>query len=105
MADVQRLCRQVSMDLAIPPELEVLRQQVRRIVEAEIMPLERDPSAYDAHENIALPVLDLLRQKVKSARLWAPQVPTEFGGLGLNVASMAVLYEEMGRSIFGPVAF
>src|SRR6185312_13657653 len=76
-----------------------------RFVEGEIMPLERDPSAYDAHENIALPALEALRDHVKREGLWAPQVPTEFGGLGLNVTGMAVLYEEMGRSIFGPVAF
>lgn len=93
------------MEFSIPPELDSLRQRLRHFVEGEIMPLERDPSAYDAHENIALPALEALRDKVKREGLWAPQVPTEFGGLGLNVASMAVLYEEMGRSIFGPVAF
>jgi acyl-CoA dehydrogenase len=93
------------MDLVIPPELEALTQRVRRFVESEIMPLERDPSAYDAYENIALPRLDMLREKIKIEGLWAPQMPVEFGGLGLNIAGMAVLYEEMGRSIFGPVAF
>src|SRR5262245_2291431 len=93
------------MDLAISPELEALRQRIRGFVEGEIMPLERDPSAFDEHEDIAMPQLDALRQKVKAAGLWAPQIPVEFGGLGLNVAAMAVLYEEMGRSIFGPVAF
>src|SRR4029079_4510213 len=89
----------------IPPELDALRQRLRRFVEGEIMPLERDPSAYDAHENIALPALEAFRHHVKREGLWAPQVPAEFGGLGLNVTGMAVLYEEMGRSIFGPVAF
>ena len=93
------------MDLALPPELDALRRRVRAFVEREIIPLERDPGAYDEHENIALPRLDGLRAKVKAEGLWAPQVPREFGGLGLNTAAMAVLYEEMGRSIFGPVAF
>jgi acyl-CoA dehydrogenase len=46
-----------------------------------------------------------LRAKVKSAGLWAPQMPRELGGLGLNVSAMAACYEAMGRSIFGPVAF
>jgi acyl-CoA dehydrogenase len=93
------------MDLALPPELDALRQRVRAFVEREIMPLEGDPAAYDEHENIALLRLDTLRAKVKAEGLWAPQVPPEFGGLGLNTVAMAVLYEEMGRSIFGPVAF
>ncbi len=93
------------MDLALPAELDALRRRVRAFVEREIMPLERDPAAFDEHENIALPSLEALREKVKAEGLWAPQVPREFGGLGLSTVAMAVLYEEMGRSIFGPVAF
>jgi acyl-CoA dehydrogenase len=69
------------------------------------MPLEDDRANYDEHENIALPVLEGLRAKVKAAGLWAPQMPRELGGLGLSVSGMAACYETMGRSIFGPVAF
>ena len=93
------------MDLSLPPELDDLRRRVRDFVQREIMPLERDPASYDAHENIALPLLENLRREVKAAGLWAPQLPQAFGGLGLDTAGMAVLYEEMGRSIFGPVCF
>jgi acyl-CoA dehydrogenase len=93
------------MGLSLPPELADLRRRVRDFVEREIMPLERDPASFDAHENIALPLLDQVRAKVKAAGLWAPQLPKAFGGLGLTTAAMAVLYEEMGRSIFGPVSF
>ena len=93
------------MDLSLPPELEDLRRRVRGFVEREILPLEREPASYDEHENIALPLLEEVRQRVKAAGLWAPQLPQAFGGLGLNTAAMAVLYEEMGRSIFGPVCF
>ena len=32
-------------------------------------------------------------------------MPPSRGGLGLNRVGMAVCYEEMGRSIFGPVVF
>jgi acyl-CoA dehydrogenase len=93
------------MDLSLPPELDDLRRRVRDFVQREIMPLEGDPASYDAHENIALPLLENLRREVKAAGLWAPQLPQAFGGLGLDTAGMAVLYEEMGRSIFGPVCF
>jgi acyl-CoA dehydrogenase len=93
------------MDLSLTPELEDLRRRVRDLVEREIMPLERDPAAFDAHENIALPLLEEVRRKVKAEGLWAPQLAKAFGGLGLNTAAIAVLYEEMGRSIFGPVSF
>ena len=93
------------MDFAIPPETEDLRQRIAAFVAAEILPLEADPASYDEHENIALPLLDAVRAKVKAAGLWAPQVPKALGGLGLDIAGMAVCYEAMGRSIFGPAAF
>ena len=93
------------MDFALPPETETLRRRIADFVAAEIMPLEADPASYDEHENIAMPVLERLRSKVKAAGLWAPQMPRELGGLGLNVSGMAACYETMGRSIFGPVAF
>jgi acyl-CoA dehydrogenase len=93
------------MDFALPPETEALRRRIADFVAGEIMPLEANRANYDEHENIALPVLEALRAKVKAARLWAPQMPRELGGLGLNVSAMAACYEAMGRSIFGPVAF
>jgi len=93
------------MDFTLPPEIAKLQQRIREFVAAEILPLEADPASFDEHENIALPLLDRLRARAKAAGLWAPQMPRELGGLGLNVAGLAVCYEAMGRSIFGPVVF
>jgi len=93
------------MDHAAAPEVEALRRRIAAFVATEILPLEKDPASFDEHENIALPLLEELRKKVKAAGLWAPQMPRTLGGLGLNIAGMAVCYEAMGRSIFGPAAF
>jgi acyl-CoA dehydrogenase len=93
------------VDLTLTPELEARRAAVRAFVEEHVIPLESEPAAYDEHENIALPRLAALRALVKERGLWAPQLPRADGGLGHSVAEIAVLYEEMGRSIFGPVAF
>lgn len=93
------------MDFSLDPALQALRAQVRDFVEAEIVPLESDPTAYDTHENIAPDRLDALRARVQGAGLWLPQLPPQHGGLGQNHVAMAVLYEEMNRSIFGPVCF
>lgn len=93
------------MEFSLPPVLEALRGRVRAFVEAEIMPLEADRDAWDDHENIALDRLDLLRARARQAGLWLPQLAPEHGGLGLGHVGMAVLYEEMNRSIFGPAAF
>ncbi|RFC66379.1 acyl-CoA dehydrogenase [Fulvimarina endophytica] len=93
------------MDFRISPELESLRLEVARFVEDEIIPLESDPQAYDGHGNIAEPLLETLRAKAKESGLWCPQLKAETGGLGLSKTGMAVLYETMNRSIFGPVVF
>ena len=92
------------MDFSLPPEIEELRRRYRAFVEDRIMPLEARPESYDAHENITLERLEDLRGQAKAAGLWAPQMPAGRGGLGLDVTGMAACYEEMGRSIFGPLA-
>jgi len=93
------------MDFTPSREIAALQRRFRDFVAAEIVPLESDRASYDEYENIALPVLDRLRARAKAAGLWAPQIPRELGGLGLNVAGLAVCYEAMGRSIFGPAVF
>jgi acyl-CoA dehydrogenase len=93
------------MDFSLSPELKKLRGQIREFVAEEIVPLESQPAAYDAHENIAPDHLATLRDKAKRAGLWSPQMPRERGGLGLAMHEMAACYEEMNWSIFGPVVF
>ena len=91
------------MDFSLSSEQEDLRQRVAKFVNDEIMPVEADPASFDAHENIADAPLQILREKAKSAGLWAPQMPVARGGLGLNTVGMAMFYEAAGRSRFGPV--
>ena len=93
------------MDFRISAALETLRRHIAVFVEREIMPLESDPAAYDAHENIDLQVLAGLRAKAKAEGLWCLQLRPESGGKGIGRTGMAVCYEEMSRSIFGPLAF
>ncbi|MEW5420520.1 acyl-CoA dehydrogenase family protein [Amorphus sp. 3PC139-8] len=93
------------MDFKIPPRVEDFRARIARFVEDEILPLEADRDAWDAHGNIALNHLEPLREKARTEGLWCLQLKPETGGQGLGKVGMAVCYEEMNRSIFGPVAF
>lgn len=93
------------MDFSLDSRSEDFRQRIRAFVEKELFPLEQDASAYDEHENIDLNVLEQVRQKARAKGLWCLQMPMELGGQGLNVVGMAACYEEMNRSIFGPVVF
>ncbi|MPY74685.1 MAG: acyl-CoA dehydrogenase [Alphaproteobacteria bacterium] len=93
------------MDFTLSPKVEEMRLRIRRFVEEEILPLEADPANYDAHENIAHAPLERLKAKAKGEGLWSLSLPEEWGGLGFTMAEIAPCYEEMNRSIFGPVCF
>ena len=93
------------MNFEIEPHIEEVRTGIAGFVERNILPLEADRSSYDGHGNIALPLLGELRAKARTAGLWCLQLRRETGGAGLGRAGMAVCYEEMNRSIFGPVVF
>jgi len=93
------------MDFTLSPPVQALRLRIREFVDRELIPLESDPSAYDAHENIAEAQLQRLRAKAREQGLWCLSMPQARGGQGLAVAEMAPCYEEMNRSIFGPVVF
>lgn len=93
------------MDFTLGPEIEDYRQRVRAFVDKHIIPLESDRDAYNRGENISDSRLQPLRVKARSEGLWCLQMPSERGGQGLSMVGMAACYEEMGRSIFGPVVF
>src|SRR5690606_7646281 len=52
---------------------------------------------------------DEVRAKVKQAGLWAPHLPTEYGGAGLDFLELAYMYEVLAyatgaSTLFGVVA-
>ncbi len=83
----------------LPDEVAALREQVRRFIRDEILPLEQrlDP---DAHE---IPDEDYARLsgKTKAAGLWCLGVPEPYGGGGLDTFRMSVLHEEMSQHRMG----
>ncbi len=93
------------MDFTISPRIEDFRRRIADFVDNRILPLESDPQAYDAHENIDLAHLTVLRDQARAQGLWCLQLSPEYGGQGLGRMGMAVCYEEMNRSVFGPAVF
>lgn len=93
------------MNFEISPRIEDYRARIADFVAREILPLEADPRSFDEHGNITLDLLGPLREKARAAGLWCLQLKEETGGAGLGKVGMAVCYEEMNRSIFGPVVF
>jgi len=93
------------MDFTISSQIEDYRARIARFVNDEILPVEAKPEAYDDHGNIRLDWLEPLRDMARAEGLWCLQLSPETGGAGLDKVGMAVCYEEMNRSIFGPAVF
>ncbi|HUP62355.1 MAG TPA: acyl-CoA dehydrogenase family protein [Thermoanaerobaculia bacterium] len=84
------------MNFDLEPELIELRDRVTAFVHDEVIPAESQPFTSEL-------VADL-RTKARHAGIFGPQLPREYGGLGLGTVGMCVVFEEAGRSFLGPVA-
>jgi alkylation response protein AidB-like acyl-CoA dehydrogenase len=52
-----------------------------------------------------LPKLEEKRRKVRELGMWSPQLPKEWGGMGLSFMEHAMLSEELGRCPLGHYSF
>ena len=91
------------MDFSIPPKVQDLLSTIRGFMEAELYPLEPQMAARSFRELV--PELEARRRKVKEMGLWAPQLPTEYGGMGLGFMDQAFVSEALGRSPLGHYVF
>jgi acyl-CoA dehydrogenase len=87
------------MDFELPQRLVHLRDRVAAFIRDEVIPLEQTGG-----DHVSAQVLDTLRQKARQAGIYGPQLPPEYGGLGLGTVDMCVLFEQAGRSLLGPLA-
>ena len=90
------------MDFALSPDLQDLQARTRAFIRDRIIPLESDPRQTRHGPT------DAFRRELNAlaaeAGLLAPHVGAEFGGLGLNTVGCAVVFEEAGYSLLGPLA-
>jgi acyl-CoA dehydrogenase len=89
------------VDFDFPTAVQELRQRVRAFIDAEVIPLEPRENEEDG---LPPPMLRELRDRARRAGVWAPQLPPEYGGLGLDTLAMCAVFEEAGRSPLGPLA-
>ena len=93
------------MDFSIPRlNGERPAESVRDLVEhREVIPLE--PALLSKPFSELIQPLNEVRRKVKQGGLWAPHVPKDLGGMGLNCVELALVGEELGRSPLGHYTF
>ncbi|MGH7888101.1 MAG: acyl-CoA dehydrogenase family protein, partial [Candidatus Binatia bacterium] len=91
------------MDFNLPEELQLLKDTVRKFVDRELIPLEREcrPEGEDMPEQFIKP----LQEKAKAIGLWLLDVPQEYGGAGLDLTSRCVIMEEVARTVAIPFRY
>ncbi len=96
------------MDFELPEELRLLKDNVRRFVDKELIPLERE-TVNNVKLQKELP--KRLRDKTEGLGLYLYDVPEEFGGLGLGMMAKIIVWSEVSRTtalpsraleLFGP---
>mgnify|MGYP000844659397 FL=1 len=91
-----------------------IRMRTAEIVNEDIIPNEAvlwrsaEDSSFTEH-NEALELRAAIKERVKQAGLWAPHLPTEYGGMGLDFLAHAYMNEVLAyalgaASLFGVVA-
>ena len=90
----------MPFDFSISPRVTDWRDRIARFVDDVVIPREQDAFAGGVDDTLRKE----MQQEARSAGLWAPQAPAELGGGGFTFDEAAVLLEEAGRSLLGPLA-
>lgn len=92
----------MSIDFSIPDELARLQSRVRTFVAEQVIPLENDArqGAHGPEEGLCRELIE----RARAAELLSPHVAAKYGGLGLSHQGRAIVFEEAGYSMLGPVA-
>ena len=88
------------MDFELPEELRMLKENLRRFVDRELIPIEG--KSLDAEMKLKPEIRVDLEAKIKAMGLWNYDVPEEYGGQGMGVLATCVVVEEMGRTVALP---
>jgi acyl-CoA dehydrogenase len=80
------------MDFELPEELRLLKENIRRFVDRELIPLEREV-VNDVKLQKELP--KRLRGKVEALGVLGYDIPEEFGGLGLGMMAKVIVWSEV----------
>ena len=77
------------MDFSMSEKMQTIVGMIRDFMKKEVYPIE--PEFQHAGFKQLEPVLNAKRAKVKQMGLWAPQMPEEYGGLGLTMMEHAIV--------------
>ncbi|MEU5841597.1 acyl-CoA dehydrogenase family protein [Rhodococcus sp. NPDC047139] len=93
----------MAVDLSYSDHVQDLIARTEQFVRDEVLPVE-DAHGGDITAAGGDAIRSELQKAAKSAGVFAPHAPVEFGGHGLNMSDRAPVFEAAGYSLFGPTA-
>lgn len=90
----------MGFDFTLDPRTEDWRARIAAFVAEVVIPREQAVFEHGLTDDIRRE----LQAEARAADVWAPQVPAELGGGGFRLDQAAVLLEEAGTSLLGPLA-
>lgn len=90
----------MAIDFTIPEDAKEVRERVRRWVQDECIPAEKEMAGGKKFKD----VLARLRKKARAEGLWLPFIPKEYGGMGLGPLANALVQMELGQSHLGALS-
>jgi acyl-CoA dehydrogenase len=90
----------MAVDLAAEAEVASLAERTATFVRESVIPVEEASGGVVRSEDVRMELQDAAR----AAGVFAPHVAVEYGGHGLDMRGRAVVFEEAGYSLLGPLA-
>ncbi|WP_020553457.1 acyl-CoA dehydrogenase family protein [Embleya scabrispora] len=90
----------MSFDFTVPDRVRHWQEAIRDFVDCTVIPIEQEVFANGLTDDVRI----TLQAAAKAAGVWAPQADAAVGGGGFGFDEAAVLLEEAGRSLLGPLA-
>ncbi|MCP4747392.1 MAG: acyl-CoA dehydrogenase [Desulfobacteraceae bacterium] len=91
------------MDFNVSDKMQVILKKINEFVDKELIGLE--PQFLNNEFVNLLPELEQKRKKVKKMELWAPNLPRELGGMGLDLVEHGLVSQALGRTPIGHYVF
>jgi acyl-CoA dehydrogenase len=89
------------MDFELPEELRMFQLSLRRFVDSEMIPVERE-TMFEHTEKLKPEYYERFSRRAKDLGFWMMDVPEEYGGPGFSVLAKAIVEEQLSRSIALP---
>jgi acyl-CoA dehydrogenase len=90
----------VPIDFRLPDDVLDAQERIREFVAEQVIPLEIEAVGKHVDDELTRK----LQRRGRESGVWAPQLSKELGGLGFDHVGSAVLLEEAGYSLLGPLA-